>query len=450
MCDCISFFKIDCDEPPTDIHPALAAININDWSYQLFVQQIIIQKIPVESVGDVERLWLDLLDDLSSRKEISRGYRSIIKRLREYQPLEQLESATERAIQSYVSQSIRYRIDTVATDIQKSTEEQKRRFLVSRHVEGFLDSDNRKADVLAEGSKKSSLYGSKGFDSDRDVVEDYGFEDDEGIDVELNHNENEGDEDSDEDYEDVEGTSRISRTPLTDISRREYKAMFESMDDSSKWKLKSGRKVEDILYNSVHSFIIDLKDQQICALFTDEEREELECTNSMDDIVLDNDTEKCIEVLSRPVLVKFVTRLANLRDDEIDMICYAVQNLVHLYERQPNPLCMNHLEAWYNLNIWGPTIDKVFGDIRGIDVARGESCSISSSNRKNKSRKQDHTERKVIGRRGDAIRKSTSGRALEFGAAEVGRYYHGENGTKWLAESGLKLPKMLRDMLFDL
>ncbi|RUS34619.1 hypothetical protein BC938DRAFT_479469 [Jimgerdemannia flammicorona] len=78
---------------------------------------------------------------------------------------------------------------------------------------------------------------------------------------------------------------------------------------------------------------------------------------------------------------------------------------------------------------------------------RGESCSISSSNRKNKSRKQDHTERKVIGRRGDAIRKSTSGRALEFGAAEVGRYYHGENGTKWLAESGLKLPKMLRLVL---
>ncbi|RUS34620.1 hypothetical protein BC938DRAFT_479470 [Jimgerdemannia flammicorona] len=325
-------------KPPTDIHPALAAININDWSYQLFVQQIIIQKIPVESVGDVERLWLDLLDDLSSRKEISRGYRSIIKRLREYQPLEQLESATERAIQSYVSQSIRYRIDTVATDIQKSTEEQKRRFLVSRHVEGFLDSDNRKADVLAEGSKKSSLYGSKGFDSDRDVVEDYGFEDDEGIDVELNHNENEGDEDSDEDYEDVEGTSRISRTPLTDISRREYKAMFESMDDSSKWKLKSGRKVEDILYNSVHSFIIDLKDQQICALFTDEEREELECTNSKDDIVLDNDTEKCIEVLSKTSVGEIrdaISQFARRRDANydaqkafpIDMICYAVQNL---------------------------------------------------------------------------------------------------------------------------
>jgi len=32
---------------------------------------------------------------------------------------------------------------------------------------------------------------------------------------------------------------------LTDASRREYKAMF---DDDLEWKLKSGRKVENILY----------------------------------------------------------------------------------------------------------------------------------------------------------------------------------------------------------
>src|SRR5262249_4841747 len=67
----------------------------------------------------------------------------------------------------------------------------------------------------------------------------------------------------------------------------------------------------------------------------------------------------------------------------------------------------------------------------------------------NKNRKR--TERKAIGRRGDAIiRKCIHGRTLEFGGAEAGRFFDGENGTKWLVESGLKLPKMLRDMFVGL
>nr|CAG8669897.1 4166_t:CDS:2 [Entrophospora candida] len=39
---------------------------------------------------------------------------------------------------------------------------------------------------------------------------------------------------------------------------------------------------------------------------------------------------------------------------------------------------------------------------------------------------------------------------MEFGGSEVGKFFQGEHGTKWLAESGLKLPKSLRDMLVEL
>lgn len=76
---------------------------------------------------------------------------------------------------------------------------------------------------------------------------------------------------------------------------------------------------------------------------------------------------------------------------------------------------------------------------------RGESCSIASSDRKNRKRKR--TNRKALGRRSDAIiRKNANGQTLEFGGSEVARFYNSKMGSKWLVESGLKLPKMLRDM----
>jgi len=56
-----------------------------------------------------------------------------------------------------------------------------------------------------------------------------------------------------------------------------------------------------------------------------------------------------------------------------------------------------------------------------------------------------------MGRRGDAIiRKCSAGVRFEFGGSEVGSYYKGQNSTKWLNESGLKLPKMKRDMFISL
>jgi hypothetical protein len=56
-----------------------------------------------------------------------------------------------------------------------------------------------------------------------------------------------------------------------------------------------------------------------------------------------------------------------------------------------------------------------------------------------------------MGRRGDMlIRKSSGGIKYEYGGSEVGSQYKGQNATKWLNESGLKLPKMMRDMFVSL
>lgn len=57
-------------------------------------------------------------------------------------------------------------------------------------------------------------------------------------------------------------------------------------------------------------------------------------------------------------------------------------------------------------------------------------------------------ERQKVGRRGDFILRTSSN--LEFGGAEAGRTYKTDKGTKWLVESGLKLPKLLKDMIVQL
>jgi hypothetical protein len=76
---------------------------------------------------------------------------------------------------------------------------------------------------------------------------------------------------------------------------------------------------------------------------------------------------------------------------------------------------------------------------------------VASGLRKNEERTISgigRMKRQKIGRRGDLILRTSTN--LEFGAAEAGRKYVSEKGTKWLEESGLSLPKMLKDMIVQL
>ncbi len=73
---------------------------------------------------------------------------------------------------------------------------------------------------------------------------------------------------------------------------------------------------------------------------------------------------------------------------------------------------------------------------------RGESCSLASSERKNKKRTVSaliKVKRKILGRKGDLIIRKIS---LEYGCSEAGMFYKGQNDTKLLRERSLKTPKM--------
>ncbi|CAG8544462.1 11598_t:CDS:2 [Ambispora leptoticha] len=118
-------------------------------------------------------------------------------------------------------------------------------------------------------------------------------------------------------------------------------------------------------------------------------------------------------------------------------------------EIQSGSLKVANLEAWFNCHVWNVVFDQAFGDVNAISVVRGESTSLASASRKNIKRLSG--ERRKMGRRIDWILRSISnGDRDEFGAGEAGKSWVDKNGTKFLKEAGLKLPKTLKDMLVKL
>ncbi|CAG8652257.1 1218_t:CDS:2 [Gigaspora margarita] len=229
---------------------------------------------------------------------------------------------------------------------------------------------------------------------------------------------------------------------MCESSMLEFEHTFQEMRKEKKWFLKSGKCVEDELYafgkqcrfeHLAHSFIID-PDDETCYqnnVFTSEELEEIHDTESKDFPKMPTE------------LLKFISSF-RMKTTENLRIRYSL-----LLEYESGTLKQNHLEAWYNIHIW-PLIDRSFNELKGVNVARGESCSLASAKRKNKYRVIQGlvaTTRKALGRRGDLILRKG---IYEYGASEIGKDYKGDKGTKLLRERGLKSLKMLKDMLVDL
>ncbi|CAG8771886.1 8992_t:CDS:2, partial [Acaulospora morrowiae] len=120
---------------------------------------------------------------------------------------------------------------------------------------------------------------------------------------------------------------------------------------------------------------------------------------------------------------------------DMDYICLALYALIR--EIESGKITEANLENWFNCHVWCIVFDHAFENIKTISVVRGESTSISTATRKNKKTKRKLGDRRKTGRRGDWILRTVgNGSRNEFGAGE--------------AEGGLKLPKTLKDMLFNL
>jgi hypothetical protein len=233
-----------------------------------------------------------------------------------------------------------------------------------------------------------------------------------------------------------------------------------------------------------HSYIIDYDDENVKALFTKAEWNEL--------------TEDRIGIPAVPreiakELVKYgkktLSELRNsvmtsyLQDGTIyninthynqEWIQMAVRTLVNLYENIDSPLIRNHYEDWFTVAFFGTCIDLCMRDIQlGTDIkrfnhfptnvnnkiftfnitlfnttCRTDAPSLASANRKNRGRSGYTSTRKLTGRKIDGIVYIVD-RILEVGVIEAARSFLGVSDQKYLLET-FKMPKTLRDMYADL
>ncbi|CAG8633693.1 523_t:CDS:10 [Rhizophagus irregularis] len=223
----------------------------------------------------------------------------------------------------------------------------------------------------------------------------------------------------------------------------QFESSYKGLDDEKKWILGSGNKVEDIIYkygsklkyeNLVHSFVLDTDDKKIRDLFSANEWNE----------ILEKNSKKSPKI--EPDLLCYITQYRKAheckRSSKNELVRIGYDRLT-LYEIKPRVFEKSHLERWYDTNIWSSIIDQCMWNLKDVELIRGESCSIASSERKAKNRIMQ--ERKPFGRRGDGVFRMEKG-LCEYGAAEHGHLFKGEKDKKFMSD-GFKLTRMLRDML---
>ncbi|CAB4407224.1 unnamed protein product [Rhizophagus irregularis] len=247
-----------------------------------------------------------------------------------------------------------------------------------------------------------------------------------------------------------------------------FREKYSSMETSKKWRLSTGTVVEDKLYDFglrcarehlSHSFILDPDDENYLneGVFTKGELAEIRKFQAKPLPTMSKELATYLNTF-RPGTTAELRQLVfrqeamdqnfdRQKDFDRDWIRNTVYNLLREYEA--NSLKKDHLELWLLLHVWS-FIDKAFENLGDVEAARGESCSLASSERKNKKRTVSaliKVKRKILGRRGDLIIRKIS---LEYGCSEAGMFYRGQNDTKLLRERGLKTPKMMKDMFYRL
>ncbi|CAB4387417.1 unnamed protein product [Rhizophagus irregularis] len=152
-------------------------------------------------------------------------------------------------------------------------------------------------------------------------------------------------------YTDIEQEQQTDSILLSDADMKSYCEAYSNMNPHHMWTLKSGRKVEQVIYefgknlhheSYLHSFIINDADKTTKNLFSDEEWEEI--TNSeikpkpkleqsqlglLKKYTLDN-TENLRKVLAEPFVSKFDRSI----HFDLDFINFAYRSMLFLWEAE--------------------------------------------------------------------------------------------------------------------
>ncbi|KAA8900878.1 hypothetical protein FN846DRAFT_891972 [Sphaerosporella brunnea] len=248
---------------------------------------------------------------------------------------------------------------------------------------------------------------------------------------------------------------------------------FNSFDPSQKWRLASGRVVEDVLNDHylevrsdhvghlVRDWVIDLENMTMKRWFTVEEWQEI-----MDAVpTLPPPTREFAQSLTRFHGVKTAEALRKVvmstsflpegvsfnREAHFDLewahlVVHELLNSLRICETDSETIIVaDQLEQWYCYHLWF-LFDKLFLSLPRIILVRRESTCRASSLRKNRNRTET-TARAKLGRRFDGILRSVEDHSHEFGALEAARQLPGgTETTKWMSDCR-KLGRALRDML---
>ncbi|CAG8606884.1 9285_t:CDS:2, partial [Diversispora eburnea] len=243
--------------------------------------------------------------------------------------------------------------------------------------------------------------------------------------------------------------------PIISTSNKEpsrwpsHEKSYQNIMEDRKWRLSSGRNVEDVLYvyaskleyeQSAHSFIVDTSDDDIKNLFTEEEWEEITNANKKAVPSIDKNLvehllkykKKTISEMRAHVMNPWLTTTYNPEQHfNYQYVHLVFTYLLDEYESPKNRLMQPHTEGWYATNIW--------------KLVRGEKCSIASSNRVNDDGMyRAKGQRKAFGHKIDGIFQNTVN-SHEYGGIEVAKTCQGPHDRKHLGDS-LKLSKLLKDI----
>ncbi|KAI9006744.1 hypothetical protein CLU79DRAFT_712321, partial [Phycomyces nitens] len=238
-----------------------------------------------------------------------------------------------------------------------------------------------------------------------------------------------------------------------------------------KWTLSTGTVVENQLYefgklqigdHPSQSLIFDANDSELYikhGTFTSDEIEEImDNCNNIPLQLPDNfkhylnkfNCKSTVDI--RKALNQKESWEDNYHQDkhfDLDWIKQSIHTLLQEYEL--DSFANDHSENWFNIHVWC-IIDRCFGNLKGIEIIRGEATSVASAVRKNTKRTLEdvyNSVRKNMGRRFDFLLRENhpkSTNSLEYGAAEVAKRYD-LNSNKMIIERNSKLPRVLKDML---
>ncbi|RGB25445.1 hypothetical protein C1646_459379 [Rhizophagus diaphanus] len=237
------------------------------------------------------------------------------------------------------------------------------------------------------------------------------------------------------------------------------------MNVAHKWVLSSKKCVEDILFEHcerlpveslLHSWVIDLDDQETESLFTTEEWNEIKrAVKKLPEVdsSFAGSMMRFADVKTTSDLRRVLKTTSYLNEDEpydrskhydSEWAEIVMRKFLTYYEDPNKTLQKEHLESWYDINVWSLIVDHGLCDVIGMETVRKESSSEAVATRKNRKRvrtRRRKPERRKMGYRMDGIFRMYIG-DVEYGAIEVAKKF---DETKLLTD-GFKLMKAMHDI----